>query len=83
MTEQEEKWAKADQQELLTAAKNGSPAKVKEAAELIRKRRASRKTPIISPGCTPVGLSGSKGVHDALYGARQGRHTVPWFLRDL
>jgi hypothetical protein len=83
MTEQEEKWAKEDQQELVTAAMTGDPAKVKEATERIRKRRAGRQTPIISPGCTPVGFAGSKGVHDALYGARKERHSVPWFLRDL
>ena len=83
MTDQEETWAREDQQELLTAAKTGDAAKVKDAAGRIRKRRAARQTPIISPECTPVGFAGSKGVHDALYGARKERRSVPWFLRGL
>jgi hypothetical protein len=83
MTEQEEKWANEDQQEMLAAAKTGDQAKVQAAAKKIRKRRAGRQTPIISPGCQPVGFAGSRGVHDALYGHRDNGRRVPWFLRDL
>lgn len=83
MTKQEEEWAREDQQELLAAANTGDPAKVQEATERIRKRRATRQTPIISPGCMPVGFAGSKGVHDALYKGRANGKRAPWFIREL